>query len=101
MTGYYRCFIRDYAKIAKPLTNILRGEFGKVSASQSKKIKISFDQDQNSAFIKLKNILASEDVMLAYPDFKKAFDLTTDASSHALGAVLSGRETYYDDFKDT
>jgi len=26
MSGYYRCFILDYAKIAKPFTSLLRGE---------------------------------------------------------------------------
>ena len=38
---------------------------------------------------KLKDILISEDVMLIYPDFGKAFDLITDASALGLGAVLS------------
>ena len=27
--------------------------------------------------------------MLSYPDYRKPFDLTTDASDHGLGAVLS------------
>lgn len=89
LAGYYRCFIRDFAKIAKPLSNILRGEYGRVSASQSRKIKVVLDDEQIQAFNTLKNILVSEDVMLNYPDFKKQFDLTTDASSHAIGAVLS------------
>lgn len=30
MTSYYRMFIRDYAKIAKPLTNLTRGESARV-----------------------------------------------------------------------
>lgn len=89
LAGYYRCFIRDFAKIAKPLSNILRGEYGRVTATQSKKIKIDLTSEQKKDFIKIKDILASEDVTLTYPDFKKAFDLTTDASSHAIGAVLS------------
>ena len=89
LASYYRCFIKDYAKMAKPLTDELKGENGKVSASQSKKIKIQLNENQISAFKKIRQILISEDVMLKYPDFKKTFDLTTDASSLGLGAVLS------------
>lgn len=89
LAGYYRCFIKDYAKIAKPLSSILRGEYGRVTASQSKKIKIDLTCEQKKAFAMIKEVLASEDVTLTYPDFKKPFDLTTDASSHAIGAVLS------------
>lgn len=33
--------------------------------------------------------MASDDVLLQYPDYNQAFELTTDASSSALGAVLS------------
>lgn len=87
--GYYRRFIYDFAKIAKPLTDILKGENGTVSAYRSKKIIVSLNDEQNNAFIKLRQILASEDVTLLYPDFEKPFDLTTDASSCGLGAVLS------------
>lgn len=45
--------------------------------------------DQQQGFDRLKNILASVDVMVMYPDFKKPFDLTTCISAHGLGAVLS------------
>jgi len=31
VSSYYRCFIKDYAKIAKPLTDALKGENGKIS----------------------------------------------------------------------
>lgn len=89
LASYYRCFIKDFASIAKPLTDILKGENGKISASQSKRVKINFNEEQMQTFRKLKEILASEEVMLLYPDFKKPFDLTTDASSLGLGAVLS------------
>jgi len=34
-------------------------------------------ESQREAFQKLRNILASEDIMLSYPDNKKPFDLTT------------------------
>lgn len=89
LSGYYRRFIKDYAEIAKPLTRYLRGDNGLVGTSNSKKITICLDSDAVSAFEKLKHILASEDVLLQHPDYKKSFELTTDASSSALGAVLS------------
>lgn len=37
LSGYYRRFFKDYVKIAKPLTNLLRGEEGHVSRNQSSK----------------------------------------------------------------
>lgn len=42
-----------------------------------------------NAFHKLRNILASEDVKLMYPDCKKPFDLSTNASPYGIGTVLS------------
>lgn len=89
LTGHYRKFILDYAKLAKPLTALLRGEGGRVSKNQSKNVKILVDELEKDAFQKLKNTLVSQDVILNYPDFKKAFELTTDASKFAIGAVLS------------
>ncbi|KAH8249821.1 hypothetical protein KR038_002245 [Drosophila bunnanda] len=71
------------------------GEHGSVSRHRSKNIQVQFSEKQRLAFQKLRNILASEDVILSYPDYKKAFDLTTDASAFGIGAVLSqeGRPT--------
>lgn len=88
MTSYYRRFIRDYAKIAKPLTTLLRGEGGRVSKHISNKTIIELDKEAREAFNKLKNTLISRDVMLSYPDFSKEFKLTTDDSDYAIGAVL-------------
>ena len=89
LAGYYRRFVKDFAAVAKPLTKLLRGENGHIGTRQSKKVKISLDEEALSAFNKLKQLLSSEDVLLLYPNFEKPFDLTTDASSHAIGAVLS------------
>lgn len=75
--GYYRKFIKDFAKIAKPLTQQLRkGE------------KITHSPEFVSAFNRCKNILTSSHV-LQRPDLSKPFVLTTDASNYAIGAVLS------------
>lgn len=75
--GYYRRFIKDFAKIVKPLTTQLRkGE------------KLTHSKEFIETFNKCKILLTSSHV-LQYPDFTKPFILTTDASQFAVGAVLS------------
>lgn len=91
LTSYYRKFIQDYAKIAKPLTNITRGDLSNVRANQSRNVPISLDDDAIRSFETLKELLTSADV-LAFPDFEEGFNLTTDASDYAIGAVLSQGE---------
>ncbi|XP_050314887.1 uncharacterized protein LOC126749236 [Anthonomus grandis grandis] len=77
LVGYYRKFIKDFAKITKPLTNCLK-----------KNVKIIHDKAFRTAFNLCKNILTN-DPILQYPDFHKPFVLTTDASEYAIGAILS------------
>nr|AAA28600.1 reverse transcriptase endonuclease [Drosophila virilis] len=89
LANYYRVFIKDFAAIARPISDILKGENGSVSRHVSKKIPVEFNEVQRDAFHRLRSILASEDVMLMYPNFQKPFDLTTDASASGIGAVLS------------
>jgi len=73
--------------LAVALAN-LKGENGTVSGHRSRNISVQFSEAQQQAFQKLRNILASEDVMLRYPDYKKAFDLTTDASAYGPKRVI-------------
>lgn len=89
MAGFYRRFIQDYAKLAKPLTSLLRGEDGHVSKHISKNKMLTLANEEVTAFNKIKNTLVSNEVLLAYPNFQKEFELTTDASNFALGAVLA------------
>ena len=89
LAGYYRRFVKGFASIAKPLTDILRGDNGKVSAVKSKNLAICLSVEQRESFHMLRQILSSEDVILLYPDFTKPLELTTDASMTGLGAVLS------------
>ena len=90
LSGYYRRFIKDYAKLAKPLTLLLRGEDGhrRISKNESRNFPITFNNDAIKAFETLKNVLSSNDVLF-FPNFNEPFILTTDASKKALGAVLS------------
>lgn len=89
LSGFYRRFIKDYAKLAKPLTSLLRGEDGRTSKSSSSRKIIHLNQDAIEAFNKIKKSLVTDMVMLTYPDYKKDFHLTTDASDYAIGAVLA------------
>lgn len=77
LVGYYRKFIKNMAKLTKPLTLCLK-----------KGADIKHTEEFIKAFETCKKILTNEPV-LQYPDFSKPFVLTTDASNVALGAVLS------------
>ena len=86
MTGFFRRFIKNYARIAKPLNDILEGE-----ASKLKSEAITLPPDALDAFEKLKMCCMTAPV-LAFADFEKEFQLETDASSEGLGAVLSQKQ---------
>ena len=81
-TNYYRRFIKDYAKVAKPLNTLISGE----NASKKRK-PIEWNNDCQKAFDKLKELCTSMPI-LAYADYKKEFQLHTDASELGLGGVL-------------
>lgn len=89
LSGYYRRFVKGYADIAKPLTELLRGEEGRISKASSNQIPVTLGENAIRAFNELRNALVSQEVLLSYPDFQEEFELTTDASNVALGAVLS------------
>lgn len=78
MTSYYRKFIQDYAKVANPLTNLTRGKYARIKASQSTKVLIELDEEALQAFKNLKTILSSSEV-LAFPNFNIPFHLTPHA----------------------
>ena len=98
-TGYYRRFIKDYARIVKPLNDLLIGHHTNKSSDhnqekQKKKKKKKIDiapwqwgQAQQLAFDTLRENLSSRPV-LAYADFKKPFKVHTIASLEGLCAIL-------------
>ncbi|MCG7875356.1 MAG: RNase H-like domain-containing protein, partial [Candidatus Thiodiazotropha endolucinida] len=88
-TGYYRRFIKDYAKIARPLNDLLIGHCTskKQKLKKAKKTEFVWTEKQQDAFDTLKEKLMRPPV-LAYADYSKPFKLHTDASTTGLGAVL-------------
>ena len=77
MMGYYRKFVKDYAKIAQPLNNLLK-----------KDTKFQWSEDCENAFNVLKTKLI-EAPILRYPEFDKEFILSVDSSEYSIGFVLS------------
>lgn len=74
--GFYRRFIKDFSKIARPLTNLL-----------AKDAPFDFDDECLKSFHLLKNALISAPIIQP-PDWKLPFEIMCDASDYAVGAVL-------------
>ena len=83
--SYYRRFIPNFSKVAKPLNKLLQNLEG--TPSQKNKFKVHWGPEQQEAFETLKR-LCTESPILAYADFKAHFILHTDDSGDGLGAVL-------------
>ncbi|WVZ89582.1 hypothetical protein U9M48_035963 [Paspalum notatum var. saurae] len=76
LAGYYRRFIKDFSKIAKPMTSLTK-----------KDAKFLWDSKCEEALQSLKKSLTLA-LVLAQPDVTKPFDVYCDASGHGLGCVL-------------
>ncbi|XP_042472453.1 uncharacterized protein LOC122055135 [Zingiber officinale] len=77
--GFYRRFIRDFSKIALPLSQLLQ-----------KDVEFQFDQRCKEAFKRLKEALISAPIIRP-PDWTLPFELMCDASNFVIGAVLAQR----------
>lgn len=76
LTGYFRKYIRSYATIARPLSDLLRAS-----------TPFKFEHEQKAAFQKLKDILCNEPVLHLFKQGAK-LELHTDASKLGFGAIL-------------
>jgi hypothetical protein len=73
-----------------PLTSLV-GECGQTKVTRAKGNKKApwlWDEVHQRAFNHVKATIARE-VVLAYPDYSKIFEIYTDASSKQLGAVIT------------
>jgi hypothetical protein len=77
LASYYRKFIKNFAKIAAPLTNLL------------KKSVVTYEWEEacDEAFETLKGILMKT-LVLKLPDFDKGFEIYSNASDFVIGGVL-------------
>ena len=75
LTGYYHKFVKDYGKIAAPLTTLLKKDaFAWIPAIEC-------------AFEKLKQAMCTTPI-LAMPDFSKPFTIESDACDNGLCVIL-------------
>ncbi|GJZ15941.1 reverse transcriptase domain-containing protein, partial [Tanacetum coccineum] len=78
--GFYRRFIKDFSKTARPLTKILE-----------KDTPFEFDDECHKAFNSLKEKLTCTPVIMS-PNWNLLFELTCDASDFAVGAILGQKD---------
>jgi hypothetical protein len=76
-TGFYRYFIPNYSKIARPLIELAK-----------KATPFHWQLSQRNAFETLKTLMCRKPI-LRQPDYNDPFFLATDASAYGVGAVLS------------
>ncbi|GJW73550.1 reverse transcriptase domain-containing protein [Tanacetum coccineum] len=79
--GFYRRFIQDFSKIARPMTHLLE-----------KETPFIFSKECIEAFETLKMKLTQAPILVA-PDWDLPFEIMCDASDFAVGAVLGQRKT--------
>jgi len=77
LAGYYRRHVPNFAGLAKPLTTLTK-----------KDVPFVWTHECQQAFDELKRILSTEPLLI-YPDFSQSYIVACDASTKAIGAVLS------------
>lgn len=85
--GYYRRFIKDFTKIAKPLNELMPPTTQKSRKNSKTPPSWKWEDKHEKSFQQLKAHLSSPPI-LGYPDYNLRFELHTDASLLGLGAVL-------------
>ncbi len=90
MVQYYRDLWARWSKMLAPLTSLV-GECSQTKTSKAKgtrKLPWHWVKVRQRAFNHVKATIA-KDVVLAYLDYSKVFEIYTDASSKQLGAVIA------------
>jgi len=75
LSGYYRCFVKNFATLASPLIKLLK-----------KDVPFHGNEAQAKSYKALKQALTNSPI-LSFPNYKAPFILCTDASALGLGVV--------------
>ena len=76
LAGYYRRFVKDFSRIARPMTSLMK-----------KEKRFQWTDECEQAFMTLKERLTTAPV-LTLPDPKLDYTVYSDASKKGLGCVL-------------
>ena len=87
--NFYHTFVKDYARYASPLTELLK--VGREAGRAGSKVRVQWTDECDEAFVQLKAALC-EVATLHVPTFDRRFYLRTDASKYAVGAVLEQQD---------
>ncbi|CAF1611720.1 unnamed protein product, partial [Didymodactylos carnosus] len=79
--NWYRRFSPNFAKISAPIHKV-------TNKTRLRRKDFYWHQEQHDAFLKLKDILTTEPLLLIFPRPTAQFILSTDASGHAVGGTL-------------
>lgn len=102
--SYYRSYVQDFSRVAKPIYELLQQKRSQEQQSQERRksqkgkgaqlpsrTPVEWTELHQGTLCKLIDQLTNPPI-LAYPDFELPFVLHTDASDKGLGAVLYQRQ---------
>ncbi|PAA63041.1 hypothetical protein BOX15_Mlig004385g20 [Macrostomum lignano] len=89
LCNFFRKHVPNYAKKAKPLTDLLKGTPN--TKAQASKTPLKWTEEATQTFEDMKKWIA-EDLRLTHPDFNKQFIVSSDASTKGIGAMLSQKD---------
>lgn len=104
--GYYRSYIPNFSRKAKPIYDLLRNENittpsnkkrkkmkSQISGQKGSSVHITWTTQHQNILEELIDILLHQPVM-TYHDFDRPYTLHTDASQMGLGAILYQKQDH-------
>ena len=89
LANFYRRFVQGFSKIAEPLTGLMRKD-----TTHKASVGLPLDKKAKEAFETLKGAFTSAPCLIHYDPFR-AIRVETDASGHAIAAVLSQQKNHF------